>query len=292
MIKRGDDRIFLLLLRLFTAGWALAALILLFGCTPVGLFGGGMPKEVEEGARLLAAGKEAEAKARFDSFIAKRPTAPETYALVALACSQARRWELQAQYIEKGIAATPNAEPEKRAQLFSIAGDAYLRMSDFQKAAQSNQEALRLIPNNPTFMNNLGYTYAEMTTDPQILQKALQLTTDAVELARKQGYPEHEQGIFLDSLGWVRFKMGEFDKAVSILAQAAEMSPGEPEIHFHLARAYEAKGDLEKAYVQLQRAVQSDPQHPQIAQMRKELEKIQSRLAPPAPERSGEEGAP
>jgi tetratricopeptide (TPR) repeat protein len=291
-MKRGDDRIYLLLLRLLTTAGALSALILLFGCTPVGLFGGGMPREVEEGARLLAAGKEAEAKARFDSFIAKKPTTPETYALVALACSQARRWELQAQYIEKGIAATPNAEPEKRAQLFSIAGDAYLRMSDFQKAAQNNQEALRLIPNNPTFMNNLGYTYAEMTTDPQILQKALQLTTDAVELARKQGYPERELGIFLDSLGWVRFKMGEFDKAVSILAQAAEMSPGEPEIHFHLARAYEAKGDLEKAYVQLQRAVQADPQHPQIAQMRRELEKIGSRLPPRAPERNGEEGAP
>ncbi len=291
-MKRGDVGIYLLLLRLLSAACAFFALILLFGCTPVGLFGGGMPKEVEEGARLLVAGKETEAKARFDSFIAKKPTTPETYALVALACSQARRWELQAQYIEKGIAATPKADPEKRAQLFSIAGDAYLRMSDFQKAAQNNQEALRLIPNNPTFMNNLGYTYAEMTTDPQILQKALQLTTDAVELARKQGYPERELGIFLDSLGWVRFKMGEFDKAVSILAQAAEMSPGEPEIHFHLARAYEAKGDLEKAYVQLQRAVQADPQHPQIAQMRRELEKIGSRLPPRAPERNGEEGAP
>jgi tetratricopeptide (TPR) repeat protein len=292
-MKRRDDRIYLILLRLFTAGCALSALTLLFGCTPVGLFGGGMPKEVEDGARLLAAGKDTEAQARFDAYIRQKPTMPETYALVALACSQARRWELQAQYIEKGIAATTKAEPEKRAQLFSIAGDAYLRMSDFQKAAQSNQEALRLIPNNPTFMNNLGYTYAEMTTDPQILQKALQLTTDAVELARKQGYPERELGIFMDSLGWVRFKMGEFDKAASILAQAAEMSPGEPEIHFHLARAYEAKGDMEKAFVQLQRAVQADPQHPQIAQMRKELENIKSKLPPPAPEQNGEEeGAP
>jgi Flp pilus assembly protein TadD len=87
--------------------------------------------------------------------------------------------------------------------------------------------------------------------------------------------------------------MGEFDKAASILAQAAEMSPGEPEIHFHLARAYEAKGDMEKAFVQLQRAVQADPQHPQIAQMRKELENIKSKLPPPAPEQNGEEeGAP
>lgn len=83
---------------------------------------------------------------------------------------------------------------------------------------------LRKHPNDPSALNYLGYTLAEMGTR---LDEAIHLLEKATSL-------EPDRGFFLDSLGWAHFKKGNEDKARKTLEKAHELEPQEPIILEHL----------------------------------------------------------
>ena len=70
------------------------------------------------------------------------------------------------------------------------------------------------------------------------LEEALTLIKKAVEL-------DPQNGAFLDSLGWVYFKLGQYGPAEESLRKAIERTAGDASIHDHLAEVYEKTGRLE-----------------------------------------------
>lgn len=263
----------------------LAMLLAVFGVTgcsiPAALRSDPIPPEVRVGAQLLRQGERGKAQAQFDAAVRKQPANPTVYLAIAAACrphpdeNWRGDWELFLVYIQKGIEATPKASKEMRALLYHHAGIAYGALDDPQKALEANKKAYELEPTNITYMNNLGYTLAEMPGGGAELEKALRLTSEAVRIARAQGKPDKEIGIYLDSLGWVYYKMKNYKEALAILTRAAELSPDEPEIHYHCARVYEAMARLNDAFVMLQRALRKAPDHREAQEM---LEEIVDRL--------------
>ncbi|HXG23705.1 MAG TPA: tetratricopeptide repeat protein [Chthonomonadales bacterium] len=255
------------------------------GCSiPAALRSDPIPSEVRVGAQLLRQGERGKAQAQFDAAVRKQPSDPTVYLAIAAACQPhpdenwQGDWELFLLYIQKGIEATPKASKEMRALLYHHAGIAYGALDNPQKALEANRKAYELEPTNITYMNNLGYTLAEMPGGGVELEKALKLTSEAVRIARSQGKPDKEIGIYLDSLGWVHYKMKNFKDALAVLTRAAELSPDEPEIHYHCARVYEAMGRLNDAFVMLQRALRKAPDHREAQEM---LEEIVERLPKP-----------
>ncbi len=60
---------------------------------------------------------------------------------------------------------------------------------------------------------------------------------------------------FLDSLGWVYFKSGQYTLAEQYLRQAIERSSSDPTVHDHLGEVYEKTGKLKLAVEQWERSM-------------------------------------
>ena len=91
-------------------------------------------------------------------------------------------------------------------------------------------------PDNAQALNALGYTLADST---QRYDEALTLFARALELSPKDFY-------VLDSMGWVLYRLGRFDEAISYLHKARAMR-NDPEVAAHLGEVLWVKGDREAA---------------------------------------------
>jgi len=105
------------------------------------------------------------------------------------------------------------------------------------KAIDYMKKALELNPENPDTLNYLGYTYAEMGIE---LEAAKEMIEKALSSRKNDGY-------IIDSLGWVYFKMGNYEKAKIYLQKAAEIVKNDPVILEHLGDLYIKIEKYEKA---------------------------------------------
>ena len=95
-------------------------------------------------------------------------------------------------------------------------------------------------------------------------------------------------GFMVDSLGWVFFRTGQYEKAVQELERAVELTPDDAEINAHLGDALSAVGRAEEARFQWRRALIYKPD----AALKAELErKIKDGFKPPPPIRSDKDSA-
>ena len=60
---------------------------------------------------------------------------------------------------------------------------------------------------------------------------------------------------FLDSLGWVYYKAGQYPQAERYLREAIERSSSDPTVHDHLGEVYEKTGRLKLAVEQWERSM-------------------------------------
>ena len=121
----------------------------------------------------------------------------------------------------------------------------YEQLEEDHLAEDSFQEALRKDPQDPFTLNYLGYWWAD---DGRNLENAIDLIERAVRLRPRSGY-------FVDSLGWVHFKLGNLDLAVAFLEQATILEPVDPVISDHLGDAYWATGRFDEARFKWQYAL-------------------------------------
>jgi tetratricopeptide (TPR) repeat protein len=118
-----------------------------------------------------------------------------------------------------------------------------------QEARLGLRRAIELDPNHPDAMNYLGYMDAE---DGVNLEEAKALVERAIEL-------DPDNGAYLDSLGWVYYKLGNIERAILYLEQAAERLDTDAVIFDHLGEAYFKRRELEKARRNWERALELDP---------------------------------
>ena len=103
-------------------------------------------------------------------------------------------------------------------------------------------------PDNPRVNNHLGYFYAE---------RGLQLE-EAVGLIKNALNQEPKNWAYLDSLGWVYFKMGRVQEALNKLNEAIRIHD-DPIVREHLGDVYKAAGSPQKAKGQWERSLELDP---------------------------------
>jgi Flp pilus assembly protein TadD len=117
------------------------------------------------------------------------------------------------------------------------------------EAMKTYQEILDKNPGNMLAANNLVMIMLRGDPDSAQLDEALRLV---------DGFATSENPIILDTLGWLHIKRGEDDDALTVLRKAARLSKGLPEIDYHLAVAYDAKGDRKAAISHLEKALSND----------------------------------
>jgi tetratricopeptide (TPR) repeat protein len=110
------------------------------------------------------------------------------------------------------------------------------------------KKTIEINPNHADALNYLGYSYADKGVN---LDEALSLINRALELKPDNGY-------ILDSLGWVYFKLGQYDEALKTLLKAAETAKAAPDpvIFEHIGDVYNSKGIKDKAKEFWQKAIE------------------------------------
>ena len=146
-------------------------------------------------------------------------------------------------------------------RLFYARGIAYERSKNWPKADRDFREALRLNPDQPLVLNYLGYSLVEKKLH---LDEALSMIEKAVSLRPGSGF-------IVDSLGWVLFRMQQYEEAVPHLERAAELEPVDPIINDHLGDVYWAVGRKREAHFQWQRALSFDPEEAEADRIRRKL---------------------
>jgi tetratricopeptide (TPR) repeat protein len=107
------------------------------------------------------------------------------------------------------------------------------RLDDMEKLLR---RILALQPDNSQALNALGYSLADRNLR---LDEALKMVRQAHELSPADPF-------IVDSLGWVEYRMGHFDAAATLLAQAYS-SRKDTEIAAHLGEALWADGKHDEA---------------------------------------------
>jgi len=207
-------------------------------------------------ARLAAEAIEAEFRVRSSDPRAWQRLRPlldsddPTSVLIGLQVLQsAERWSDAA----REASAAHDRFPDNRAILFAQAVS-FERLNRFDEAEEVFLELLEADPSDASVSNYLGYLWADRDVR---LEEALELINRAVEL-------DPENPAYLDSLGWVHFRLGTLEEAEYWLRRAIEFNDEDGTLLAHLGEVLVASGEVEEADRYLHLALNlgcEDPDH-------------------------------
>lgn len=132
--------------------------------------------------------------------------------------------------------------------LFNLAA-AYERSENFDDAVVIFKELLEMNPKSHIALNYLGYMYAERG---QNLEEAGSMIDRALEA-------EPDNAFYIDSKGWVFYKLGRFEEARESLEKAVNILPNDPTLRDHLGDVYQSLDLKQEAVEQWQKALEIDP---------------------------------
>jgi tetratricopeptide (TPR) repeat protein len=125
----------------------------------------------------------------------------------------------------------------------------YDRSDSVEKVQELYERALQLSDSAAVFLNNYAYTLSERGTD----------LNHAKAMAEKACAAEPTNASFLDTMGWIFFKMGDHKSAIRWLEKARKSEPHSAPILEHLGDVYQDRGAHSKARAYYRKALKWDP---------------------------------
>lgn len=173
-------------------------------------------------------------------------------------------------------------EPEQ-AELYYALGVIYGEAGEEDRALELMERVLDLDDQHASALNYVGYTWADRGTR---LDEAESLIRRAIDVRPDDGY-------ITDSLGWVHYQQGlkrlaagdaggardSFARAIEQLERALDLlEEDDPVITRHLADAYRSVSRFSDALAAYQRALALDPEEDEAAEIRRQIELIETQL--------------
>jgi tetratricopeptide (TPR) repeat protein len=154
--------------------------------------------------------------------------------------------------------------PSGKAAHFLL-GAAYERTGKREQAVAEFRQLLGVDPEYHAALNYLGYMFAERGEN---LEEARKLVEKAVAL-------EPDNGAYVDSLGWVYYRLGRFDDALATLQRATRLETADGTVQEHLGDVYGAMGKRDRAGEAYRRALELESGDPAKAQeVRRKLDSL------------------
>jgi tetratricopeptide (TPR) repeat protein len=204
-------------------------------------------KNADHAVRLLA-----EARRRF-------PGAPEIVYYLAIAQSEAKQTQQAVATFEEAMheAQLDQDNDIVNAKFYFNYGATAEQAGLYDKAADLLRKSIALDPaNSAEACNYLGYMWADHNMN---LDEAETMIKHALEM-------EPNSASYLDSLGWVEFRKGKFDQALSDLLRAAKTADhDDPVIFEHIGDAYFKLNRISEALESWQKALALDPKNKKLA---------------------------
>jgi tetratricopeptide (TPR) repeat protein len=146
---------------------------------------------------------------------------------------------------------------------------------DYESAIQQYEFILKKQPGDLIASNNLVNLLLDHRTDDTSRQRAQSMA----EILRKSQVPQ-----FKDTLGWAKYRQGDYPAAVSLGEDAAAVLTDQASVRYHLGMEYAAVNQLDKASQQLKKALELAPEGPLAQEIRMAFNKLRpqaNRSGPP-----------
>lgn len=155
--------------------------------------------------------------------VAAQPDSLTPRRLLARILQDARRWD-------EAVRAWQDVRAHQPRDLGVVLDLALCReqAGDLAGAIATGREALALQPDAPSALNFLGYVLADHDRE---LPEAERLIRRAMEL-------DPDNGAYVDSFGWLLYRLGKLPEARQALERAVELTGGDPTVHEHLGDVY------------------------------------------------------
>ncbi len=184
-----------------------------------------------------------ESEAVVRKLIQANPRVPEAYLALANLAVARNDAPGAAQSLQQGLAAVgPNAG-------LSVAlAEVFQRQNQPDKAIEQYEAVLARDPGNLVAANNAAALLSEAKGDQKSLEKALSYASR---------FENTENPIYLDTLGWVYFKLGQYDRAKPLIEKANQKAPDVGVFQYHLGMTMLKQGDTASAKRLLQSSLQA-----------------------------------
>ena len=133
--------------------------------------------------------------------------------------------------------------------VYGSLGDAYYSEKRYDEAWSAYEQSITLDPDNATALNNYAYY---LSVQEQHMEKAYEMSKKSLEF-------EPNNPSYLDTLGWIYFKKGNYDKAYEYISASIENGSMSATVYEHMGDVYEKLGDLSKAREWWGRSFDTDP---------------------------------
>jgi predicted Zn-dependent protease len=202
----------------------------------------------------MAKGDLAQAEQNFQALVARPDALPTSYKNLAAVQMARKNSPAAMATLDVGIQAHPRDTMLPAAQ-----AEWLLKLGRIDEAISRYEALLARAPTDDTAANNLAYTLAESKGDAASLQRALSLSSR---------FATSNQAGQLDTLGFIRYRMGQYDQATLALERAVALAPDEPVLQLHLGMALARQGETQRGRALMQKAIDSKVLMPHVGEAR------------------------
>jgi tetratricopeptide (TPR) repeat protein len=177
---------------------------------------------------------------------------------------RAKKFDQSQTTLTSAIQRFPNEQ-----QVYFLQGSLYEKQKKYDDAEKAFRKALEFQKDDPAVLNYLGYMFAV---------RGINLD-EAEAMVRKAVQTDPTNGAYLDSMGWVYYKLNRLDLAEEYLKKAAVFVSTDPDIHDHLGDLYFKTKRYEEARNEWNKSLQLADEPEDITKIKKKLDDLKTARA-------------
>jgi tetratricopeptide (TPR) repeat protein len=207
----------------------------------------------------------------------KFPELPQVTYSLAIALSQAKRHQEALSTFEEALREAEHSASEMvNGDFYFSYGAAAEQAGMIDKATELLKKAIETDPTKAAqAYNYLGYMWTERGENLEEAGKYIQRAVDA----------EPGNGAYLDSLGWLHYKTGEFQRALEELLRAAQnLKTEDAVVYDHIGDTFSKLGNTAQALVYWQKSAALDSENKTVAGKIDNAKQKLTANPPPAPQ--------
>lgn len=222
------------------------------------------------------------AESKFNDLLSRVDTSAELYVQVGFYYYEQRKFQKAADIFSKGAQKFPD-----EFRLYYLTGNSYYSLGRNREALPYLEKALELSPSDLNTLSNLGLVYDDLKMYPETdrlyeqafkffpdnilllnnyayhLSERGEKLTEAKEMSKKTIEKEPNNSSYLDTYGWILFKMKDYKNAAVYIEKAIKINKNETLLD-HLGDVYEAMDEVVKALKYWNEALQINPDNESI----------------------------
>jgi tetratricopeptide (TPR) repeat protein len=188
----------------------------------------------------------------------------EIYSAMSDIYQRAKKWDEAQAVLERAVKSFP-----MDSEVYFLQGAMFEKQKKDGEAEKAFRKSLELDETpSPATLNYLGYMFADRGIK---LDEALTMIQKAVD-------SDPISGAYLDSLGWVYYKMNRLTEAEQYLKKAVRFAGTDSTMHDHLGDLYNKIMKYPEAAMEWQKAIQLANEPKEADPIKKKLDQIKSKI--------------